>query len=99
MKAGPKGVVAVAPLDFTGWPIDRAARRVEFIEEFLTVPRGHGAGEPFRLRRFQREIVAGAFAPGVRPGLVSLPRSNGKTMLAAALAVAELWVGDPSAEG
>jgi len=38
------------------------------------------------------------FAPGVRTGLVSMPRANGKTMLAAALTIAELWVGPPSAE-
>jgi len=37
------------------------------------------------------------FAPGVRTGLVSMPRANGKTMLAAALTIAELWVGPPSA--
>src|SRR5829696_1580401 len=98
MRAGPKGQIAVEPLDFTGWPADRAARRERFISEFLIVPRGHGAGEPFRLREFQSKIISGAFAPGVRTGLVSMPRANGKTMLAAALAIAELWVGPPSAE-
>jgi phage terminase large subunit-like protein len=34
----------------------------------------------------------------VRTALVAIPRANGKTMLAAALAVAELFVGPPSAE-
>ena len=38
------------------------------------------------------------FAPGIRTGLVSLPRANGKTALAAMLAVAELFVGPDSAE-
>jgi phage terminase large subunit-like protein len=98
MRPGPKGQINVEPLDFTGWPAERAARRERFITEFLIVPRGHGAGQPFRLRDFQSEIICGAFAPGVRTGLVSMPRANGKTMLAAALAVAELWVGPPSAE-
>lgn len=98
MRAGPKGDVTAEPLDFTGWPRARAARRLRFVREFLVVPRGQGAGKPFRLREFQREIVRGAFAPGVRTALVSIPRANGKTMLAAALAVAELFVGPPSAE-
>jgi phage terminase large subunit-like protein len=98
VRAGPKGEITAEPLDFTGWPRGRARRRERFVREFLTVPRGQGAGKPFRLRTFQREIVRGAFAPGVRTALVSIPRANGKTMLAAALAVAELFVGPPSAE-
>lgn len=98
MRAGPKGQIEAEPLDFTGWPRDRAARRLRFIAEFLVVPKGVGAGEPVVLRDFQREIVTGAFAPGIRTALVSIPRANGKTALAAMLAVAELWVGDPSPE-
>ena len=47
---------------------------------------------------FQKEIIANAFAPGVRTALVSIPRANGKTMLAAALGLAEMFVGDASAE-
>lgn len=98
MRAGPKGQVTVPPLDLTGWPEDRAARRLRFVGEFVVTPRGEGAGEPLRLRPWQAEIVRGAFAPGVRTALVALPRANGKTMLAAALAVAELWTGAASAE-
>lgn len=98
MRAGPKGAVTADPLAFTGWPAGRARRRERFIGEFLVTPRGHGAGEPFKLRPFQRDIVRGAFAPGIRTALVSIPRANGKTMTAAALAVAEMFVGPPSAE-
>ena len=98
MRAGPKGSITVEPLDFTGWPTGRAARRERFTAEYLITPRGHGVGEPFRLRDFRLEIVRGAFAPGVRTALVSVARANGKTMLAAALAVAELFVGPASAE-
>lgn len=98
MRAGPKGMVKAAPLDLSRYPADRAARRERFIGEYLVTPRGHGAGEPFKLRGFQREIVRGAFAPGIRTALVSIPRANGKTMLAAALGLAELFVGDASAE-
>lgn len=98
MHAGPKATVSVAPLEFKGWPRDRARRRLRFIREFCVVPRGHNAGKKAKIRAFQRDIVVGAFAAGVRTALVSIPRANGKTMLAAWLAIAELFVGPPSAE-
>lgn len=98
MKGGAKGTITADPLDLSGYPGNRARRREKFIGDHLITPRGHGVGKPFRLRPFQREIVAGAFAPGVRNALVSIPRANGKTMLAATLALAELFVGAPSAE-
>ena len=98
MKSGAKGTVAADPLDFTGWPTGRAARRERFIAEYLITPKGVGAREPFALRPFQREILRGAFAPGIRTALVSIPRGNGKSALAAALALAELFVGPDSAE-
>ena len=98
VKAGPKAPVTADPLCFKGWPRDRAKRRERFIREFVKVPKGVGAEKAFKLRPWQQDILRGAFAPGVRTALVSLPRANGKSALAAALAVAELWVGAPSAE-
>ena len=98
MKSGAKGTVTAVPLDLKGWPKGRARRRERFIQEFLITPRGVGAKEPFRLRPFQREIIRGSFAAGVRTAVVSIPRANGKTMLAAALGLAEMFVGGPSAE-
>ncbi len=98
MRAGPKGSVAADPLDFAGWPSGRARRRERFISEYLITPKGVGARQPFTLRPFQREIVRGAFAPGIRTALVSIPRGNGKSALAAALALAEMFVGPDSAE-
>lgn len=97
-RAGPKGLVTAEPLSFDGWPEDRALRREKFIATYLKIPRGHGAGNRFVLQPFQEEITRGAFAPGVRTALVSLPRANGKTMYAAAVALAEMAVGPPSAE-
>lgn len=96
--SGPKKAIEVEPLDFKGWPRDRARRREKFIREYLVVPRGHGAGKPVKLREFQQEIIRGAFAPGIRTALVSMPRGNGKTAFAAMLGLAELFVGPPSAE-
>lgn len=98
LKAGPKARVTADPLNFTSWAAGRAERRIRFVETYLRVPKGAGALEPFVLRPWQREICDGAFAAGIRTALVSLPRANGKTALAAALAVAELFVGPPSAE-
>lgn len=98
MAAGPKKAIDVEPLDLKGWPKDRAKRREKFIRNYLLVPRGHGVGKPVKLRDFQKEILRGAMAPGIRTGLISLPRGNGKTAFAAMLGVAELFVGEPSAE-
>lgn len=98
MKGGAKGTVTADPLTFKGWPKGRARRRERFIGTYLVTPRGHGAGDPFKLRPFQRDIIRGSFAPGIRTAVVSIPRSNGKTMMAAALGLAEMFVGPPSAE-
>jgi phage terminase large subunit-like protein len=65
-----------------------------FAREYLRVPKGTGAGEPFRLRRWQLDIVRAMFpGRGVRPrqGVVSMPRGNGKTGLAAVLALYGLF--------
>lgn len=97
-RPGPKGQIDAEPLDFKGWPRDRAARREKFIQTFLKVPHGAQELRKFRLQPFQKEIIRGAFAPDVLTALVSIPRSNGKTMLAAGLALAEMFVGPRSAE-
>lgn len=98
MKAGPKGAISAPPLDFSHYSKNRAARRERFIREYLITPRGHGAKKPFKLRTFQKEIIRGSFAPKIRTSVISIPRANGKTMLAAALGLAEMCVGPPSAE-
>lgn len=98
MRAGPKGNIEAAPLDLAALPGGRGERRIQFVEQYVVTPKGVGALEPMTLRPWQQEIVRSAFAEGIRTALVSLPRANGKTALAAALAVAELFVGPPSAE-
>lgn len=96
--AGPKKAVTADPLVFADYPVASAERRLRFVADYLVTPRGYGAGEPFKVRDFQREIVEGAFASGVQTAVVSLPRGNGKTALAAALGLAELFVGPASAQ-
>ena len=89
-KMGPKAAVSTQPFDVSMLPEKRDYRRIAaFAETFLTVPKGTGAGDPFRLKLWQRdEIVKRMYPPtGKRPrqGLVSMPRGNGKSGLAAVL--------------
>jgi len=89
-RPGPKAAITAAPLDLTGLP-PRGWKRVDaFAREYLKVPKGTGAGKPFRLRPWQLDIVKATFPQGgrrPRQGLVSMPRGNGKTGLAAVLAL------------
>ena len=91
LKAGPKAAVTADPLDVSMLPEKLDYRRIEaFAREYLRVPKGTGALEPFRLRPWQRSIVKSLYPPtGRRPrqGLVSMPRGNGKSGLAAVLAL------------
>ena len=90
MKMGPKSSTAEDPLDLSMLPEKKDYRRIDkFAREYLRVPKGAGAGEPFKMRGWQKnEIVKRMFPPtGKRPrqGLVSMPRGNGKSGLAAVL--------------
>lgn len=103
MKYGPKSQVADEPLDLSTLPDKRDYRRIDaFLREFVKVPKGTGAMSPFRLRGWQQDIIKAMYPPtGKRPrqGLVSMPRGNGKTSLAAALALYALLADDePSAQ-
>jgi phage terminase large subunit-like protein len=74
---------------------NRAERVCRFIEG-LRITAGMHAGRRFRLRPWQREIIAALYSVGddghrlKRSALISLPRKSGKTTLAAALALAHL---------
>ena len=96
MKAGPKGAVSTQPLDLSSLPSAGPKRVTAFCRTFLKVPKGTGALKPFILRPWQVEIVAGLFPhpnTGKRPrqALCSLPRGNGKSALAAAIALCALF--------
>jgi phage terminase large subunit-like protein len=77
-------------------PVTRAVRVVQS----LVVPKGHGARKRLRLLAWEREIVATVFGPRPpRQALVVVGRGNGKTTLAAAMAVhAATWAGVAGAE-
>ena len=93
-KPGPKSEITAAPLDFSDAPPRGWQRVVWFAKTFLVVPKGVGAKQPFVLRDWQVDIVQSLFPDnGGRPrqGLISLPRGNGKTGLAAVLALYGLF--------
>jgi phage terminase large subunit-like protein len=75
--------------------LTRVERVIVFIEN-LTITSGIFAGKPFRLRPWQREIIEAIYATDEkgrrikRQVLVTIPRKNGKTQLAAALALCHL---------
>lgn len=76
---------------------DMAARKVRLINK-LTHTKGPFAGQPFRLRRWQeRDIIRPLFKTGrdgrrvYRTCLLMMPRKNGKSELAAALALDGLF--------
>jgi len=86
VRRGPKAAASTDPLPLEGLPPAGGARVAEFARRFLVVPRGHGAGGPLLLRRWQLEIVDALFGePRPWTGLLSLPRGQGKTTLSAAL--------------
>lgn len=99
LKAGPKRQITALPLNLEGLPAKRDYRRIDsFASQFLQVPSGTGALEPFKLRKWQLNDVIRKFYPatGKRPrqALVSMPRGNGKSSMAAVLALYGLFADD-----
>jgi len=82
----------------------RADRVAYFIERFCRLSDGDYYGQPLALREWQRELIDGIFAERDdgrlkhRIAYIGLPRKNGKSTLAAALAVHALVAGPPGAE-
>ncbi len=74
----------------------RSDRVIAFIEN-LTLTAGKHAGQPFRLRAWQKKIIRGIYDPErngkrvIRTALITMPRKNGKTQLAAALTLCHLF--------
>lgn len=76
--------------------LSRSERVIAFVES-LKITSGTHAGKPFRLRDWQKDIIRAIYDPttesglrAVRTALVTFPRKNGKTQLAAGLAMAHL---------
>ena len=80
-----------------GWRYKSLPSRVcRWIEEFVRVPTGYGAGLPMRLAGFQRRIIETLSES--RAAVVSLPAGNGKTTLLAAIALERICRGDDYVE-
>lgn len=92
-KPGPKAARDLSPISLRNAPKRGHKRVYWFANKYLKVPQGHGQGKPFRLREWQKEITAGCFPESDRPsqGLVSMPRGNGKSSLAAVYALYGLF--------
>lgn len=79
---------------------------LRFIEDGLRLVKGRWAGAPFRLEPWQREIVCDLYGTldehgrrRYREALIGVARKNGKSSLAAALALYHLcFDGEPGAE-
>lgn len=97
LHAGPKTRVTADPIDWAALGPADYRRVINFAAAYCLTPKGKGAGEPFRVRPWQREILRGIMpAKGHRPrqGLVSMPRGNGKSTLGAVLALYALLADD-----
>jgi phage terminase large subunit-like protein len=75
--------------------LSRAERVIRFCES-LVITSGSDAGKPLRLRLWQRDIISSIYSVdasgsrAVRTAVVSMGRKNGKSALAAALALVHL---------
>lgn len=93
-RPGPKSEITADALDWGSFPPRGWERVRDFAAEFLRVPKGEGAREPFILRDWQLEVVASLYpseGPRPRQALLSIPRGNGKTGLAAVLGLYGLF--------
>jgi phage terminase large subunit-like protein len=86
VKAGPKAALTAPPLDLSRLPKRGGSRAIAFIQRYVRVPKGTGAGRRLKLRPWQRRIAHGLLdEPRPRQGLVSMPAGNAKSTLGAGL--------------
>lgn len=89
-KAGPKAQAELSPLprdaELTG--VDALAH---FMARYIIVPRGQGAGKPMELRPWQRSMCQGHYRPDNALSVWVLPRGQGKSGIAAAIALERLF--------
>jgi phage terminase large subunit-like protein len=80
-----------------GWRYtSEAARSKRWIESYLRLPTGAGAGSKMRVASFQRKILSELYDS--LASFVSLPAANGKTTFLAAVALERICRGDAYAE-
>jgi phage terminase large subunit-like protein len=92
VKGGAKGEYSGRPLDLRGLPRAGGERVIAFIEKYGRVPKGRDARKPMKLRFWQQDLIRALFDdPRPRQALISMPRANGKSTLAAALGLYGLF--------
>jgi phage terminase large subunit-like protein len=80
-----------------GWRYrSEASRARRWIETYLRIPTGAGAGSKMRVAGFQRRILSDLYDS--LASFVSLPAANGKTTFLAAVALERICRGDAYAE-
>lgn len=85
-KAGPKAQRDMSPLPWNE-DVEGAESLAWFARTYLNVPRGKGAGGPMEIRPWQLEMCAGLYKPRTSLAVWVLPRGQGKSGLAAAIAL------------
>ena len=72
--------------------MSRATENIAWIERYCRVPEGKLAGQPMKLRKWQRDELKKIYdnGAGTRRAILSFGRKNGKTALAAALLLLHL---------
>lgn len=95
---GPKPALRLVETPpWAGWRHkSESARAIRWLEEFLPVPMGYGAGQPLRVAGFQRKIIRTLYDSLAT--FVSIPAANGKSTLLAAVAIERLCRGDAYVE-
>ena len=82
---------------WVGWKTtSESARAIRWIERYLPVPVGFGAGEPLKLAGFQRDIIRTLYDSLAT--FVSIPAANGKSTLLGAVGIERLCRGDAYVE-
>jgi len=62
-------------------------RAIKFIQTYCRAPKGKGFGKPLKLAKWQKDWLKEALSPDIDAAVMALPRGNGKSTFAAAIAV------------
>lgn len=97
-KSGKRSPLRLTELPrWHGWNVESEPERIiRWCEELLVLPRGHGAGEPFRVAKYQRKFLK-TFTESLAT-FTSIPAGNGKTTFMAAVGLERACRGDEYVE-
>lgn len=70
--------------------VTHGRRNIEWIETNCCVPEGRHVGQPLKLRPWQKKLIRSIYDSPTRRAIISFGRKNGKTTLAAVLALLHL---------